>query len=269
MKFVLGALAAILLTVCGTAWAQPMATPAPMKLALAYDGRLFIKVLDIRFDQTVDADGFGSRVRMKSYGVLALFKRFDIQAEAQGRIEGGEVQPATFGYVNRDGERVRRVKVAWTRDDVTMTSTPAFSDLGRPPATREQRLAAADPLTQMIRVAVTQKPGGACNTTLRFFDGKQLYDLAFGAPQPAALGDEQQALGLVNPVRCTVRYQEIAGFKPKSPTKPAKTLNSPIEVVMGQLGGGGPWVFASMSADTGLGKAKIVLRRADLSGGLR
>ena len=256
MKFRLGVLAAMFLISSSQAAAQP--ARAPIKLTLDYDGRLLIKVLDIEFVQDLGGGAFTSSVKMRSYGVLALFKRFDILASAQGRFQDGEARPQAFAYLNHDGKRVRDVKVAWSDDDVAMTSTPAFGNLGQPPASREQKLAAADPLTQMGSLATSQAP---CGAAWRMFDGKQLYSLTFGPPRPASSDDDARANGLINPVSCTVRYQEIAGFKAKPAAKRNGGLNGPIIAVIGELGAGGPWVFASMSADTPLGKARIVLHR--------
>jgi hypothetical protein len=263
MKSALAGLVAVLLLAAPVA-AQPQ--PAPMKLQLAYDGRLFFKVLDIEFDQTISAYGFGSSVRMRSYGILAAFKRIDLVATSQGRFEDGEVRPISFSYVHHDGARVRRVGVTWTGGDVTMTASPAFANLGEPPASRAQKLAAADPLTQLIRVAMSAKPTAACGTTSRFFDGKQLYALEFGRAEPASLSDDERAMGLTAPVQCTVRYVEIAGFKAKPPAKRNQGLNGPIMAVMAQYGRGGPWIFTSLSADTSLGRARIYLRHMQVTG---
>jgi len=205
-------------------------------------------------------------VKMRSYGLLALFKRFDIAANSQGRIADGTPRPAIFDYLNHDGKRTRQVKVAWGENDVAMTSTPPFPTLGSPPAAREQKLAATDPLTQMIRVALSPRQGGPCGTTGRFFDGKQLYELTYGPAQPASLSDDEKAFGLVNPVRCIVRYSEVAGFKPKAPAKRTQAQIGAITAVLGQLGSGGPWVFVSLSASSSLGEAQIVLHRAQLTG---
>ncbi|MBV9510405.1 MAG: DUF3108 domain-containing protein [Caulobacteraceae bacterium] len=256
MKFRAGLLGVVALIVSGAPGVKAEPARAPVKLVLDYDGKLLIKVLDIEFVEDMGQNAFSAGVRMRSYGVLALFKRFDIQAEAQGRFQAGDARPSAFHYLNHDGKRVRDVRASWGDDDVVMTSTPAFGNLGQPPASREQKLAAADPLTQMIRMATAASP---CGAERRFFDGKQLYSLTFGPAQTGALSDDERALGLVNPMSCTVRYQEIAGFKAKPPAKRNQGLQGPIMAVMGQLGAGGPWVFTSMSADTPLGKARIVL----------
>ena len=270
--------AASVLLLAASVQAQPQASSealarpapaslAPMSLALGYDGQIFIiKVLDLQFQQRIDGRGFGAGAQLRSYGLLAAFKHFDIKASASGRIDGEGPEPGAFSYVNHDGKRVRHVVVDWRQDGVAMTSTPPFSDLGSPPADAEQKLASADPLTQLLRMtlAAPQRP---CEGAPRFFDGKQYYELAFSGARSAAPSDDQRALGVTSTVRCTVRYNEIAGFKKKPPSKRNNGMNSPILVTFGQIGAGGPWVMAEVRADTPLGPAVIVLRHAHISQG--
>ncbi|MDR3509878.1 MAG: DUF3108 domain-containing protein [Caulobacteraceae bacterium] len=245
--------------------AQPQ--PAPMRLALGYDGRLFaIKVLDLQFDQHIGTSVYGAGAQLRSYGILAAFKHFDIKASANGRIDEDGPRPGAFTYDNHDGERERLVKVNWRGDDVDMTSKPAFGNLGEPPASREQKLAAADPLTALMRLTLAA-PVRPCEGSPRFFDGKQLYELAFAGAHAEAPNDIERNLGITNLVRCTVRYNEIAGFKKKSPAKKNQGMKSPISVAFGQVGADGPWVMADVHADTPLGPASIVLRRAQIQRG--
>ena len=86
MKFGAGLAAALALALAGAARAQGPATP--VRLSLGYDGRLYIKVMDLHFDEQATPDGFGAAAGLRSYGVLAAFKKFDIKASARGRIEG-------------------------------------------------------------------------------------------------------------------------------------------------------------------------------------
>ncbi|MDR3513890.1 MAG: hypothetical protein P4L73_19810 [Caulobacteraceae bacterium] len=267
MRFSLGrvglAFAAAILAVAGPARAQPPATP--VRLSLAYDGRLIIKVLDIHFDEQATPTGFGAAASLRSYGILAAFKTFDVKASARGRIEDGAPRPGQFLYDNRDGKRERKVQVVWRQGEVAMTSTPVFSNLGQPPASLEQKLASADPLTQLMRIALAPTPAGVCTGAPRFFDGKQLYALEFEHGQTIAVGPSQRALGVTSLVRCDVHYREIAGFKPKPPEKRNQGLKSQISVAFGQLGAGGPWVIERISADTVLGPAVIELKHVQMS----
>ena len=236
-------------------------TPSdPARLSLGYDGRLYvIKVLDMHFDQQITPNAFSAAAELRSYGVLAAFKHFNIKAAASGDITAS-VTPETFSYVNEDGKRTRQVKVGWRPSDVWTSSQPAFGNFGDPPASRDQKLAAADPLTQLMRIATAvQKP---CEGAPRLFDGKQLYELAFSGGHADAPDGDLRALGVTRLVRCTVRYNEIAGFKKKSDAKRNGGLKGPISVAFGQMGSDGPWVLADVRADTPLGPADIVLRRA-------
>ena len=56
MKFAMGLAAVMALALCGAARAQAPATP--VNLSLAYDGSLYIKVLDIHFDEQATPTGF-------------------------------------------------------------------------------------------------------------------------------------------------------------------------------------------------------------------
>ena len=241
-------------------------TVAPMHLTLAYDGHLIFKVLEMRFEEQVSADGFGASVRLNSSGILAAFKRFDISATSQGRDEGGQYRPGEFAYVNHDGKRIRHLQVVWGRDQVITTTTPPFSSLGEPPATTAQKLIAADPVTQLVRITQASSHGGPCDGDSHFFDGKQYYQLDLVPAGAGVLTDRAIRLGLIDPVRCTVKYREIAGFKPKPPEKRNGGLKGPITVTFGRMGPHGPWVIAEMEAETPLGHANIALRSVQLTG---
>jgi hypothetical protein len=270
MRVLLALAGALALILGGPALAQP---PAPLKMSLDYDGTLYplnlvpVKVLVIHANGRSMPGGYGADISMKSYGILRALKRVDIDAETQGRTgEDGQAYPASFSYIHHDGKRVRHVHVNWAGSDVQVASTPPYFDLGQPPATRAQKLAATDPLTQFVRFAVAAGPQAICHGPDRFFDGKQLYALDFGQAEPANLPDEIKAMGLVHGGQCTVRYTEVAGFKPKPPSQRGQGLTSPITMVFGQVGADGPWVLTNIHADTVIGHANIALKKLSVSG---
>jgi len=263
MRFRLGLAAAVALFVCGSAQAQAPATP--VRLSLGYDGRLYIKVLDIHFDEEVTSSGFDAAASLRSYGLLALFSRFDVKASSHGRIEDGAPRPGVFLYDNRDGERERKVHVAWRAGEVEASAAPAYGNLGQPPASLEQKLASADPLTQLMRITLASNPDQVCSGSPRFFDGKQLYALEFEHGQTVDLSERQRGLGLTSAVRCAVAYREIAGFKAKPPNKHDTGLKSRISATFGQMGADGPWVIVKVSAETALGPAIIELKHAQIT----
>lgn len=270
MKARLALVGALALSLAGPALAQP---PAPLKMSLDYDGTLYplnlvpVKVLVVHAEGHSMPGGFGANISMKSYGILRALKRVDIDAESQGRTgEDGQAYPGAFSYIHHDGKRVRHVHVNWSRGDVQVASTPPYFDLGKPPATLAQKLAATDPLTQFVRVAVAAGPQAICRGPDRFFDGKQLYELDFGHTEPANLTSDDKTMGLTHGAQCTIRFTEVAGFKPKPPNQRNQGLTSPITMVFGQMGADGPWVVANIHADTVIGHANIALKRVSVSG---
>lgn len=237
-----------------------------MKLDLGYDGRLYIKVLDIQFNQTASAEVFTSKVRLVTYGLLRAFRKLDMRAFAQGRVVSGEPQPGYITHQNIDGKRNRKVTATWKDTDVLTSSTPTFDNMGDPPASRTQRVTAADPLTNFMRMTLASSQEGPCQGKARFYDGKQLYELDFAGPKPYRLDNREKRFGLVNPLRCTVRYIEVAGFKKKAVEDKSGGLRRPITTDWAQVGVGGPWVLSSLSAETPLGDAVIELAHMNIEG---
>jgi len=265
-----GALAVALATLSSPVLAQgdtPLASEAkPMRLDLGYDGRLYIKVLDIQFNQTASPEVFTSKVRLVTYGLLRAFRKLDMRANAQGRVVNSEPQPGSITHQNIDGKRNRKVTATWAGSEVLTASTPIFDNMGDPPATRTQRVTAADPLTNFMRMTLASSHDGPCQGKARFYDGKQLYELDFAGPKPYRLDNREKRFGLVNPLRCTVRYIEVAGFKKKAVEDKSGGLRRPITTDWAQVGAGGPWVLSSLSAETPLGDAVIELARMNIEG---
>jgi hypothetical protein len=235
--------------------------PARFHLALAYDGRLLVKVLEMQVDQTAAGVGFASTVRLRSFGILAAFKHFDVHASAQGRIAGGAAYPRAFHHQNIDGKGNRRGDVTWTGTDVTAVFQPPHKWLGEPPASRAQKLESMDPLTGLMRIALGAGDGARCRGTLKLFDGKQRYDLEFSGAASGKLAAREVKLGLVNPLRCQVRYREVAGFKRKTAAQANEGMKRPVAVGLAQVGAGGPWVISYLNAPTPLGYAVVELER--------
>jgi hypothetical protein len=265
MKFGAVLAATIMLALAAPVRAQPA---APIKLELSYDGVFYplsipIKVLDAHVSQQSSGTGFGSSVRMKSYGLLAAIKRVDLDASTQGQLDDGVPRPGVFNYHHHDGARVRHVVVSWGRE-VSVTSTPTYMDLGNPPASREQKLESADPLTQLMRLTLASSREALCDRNPLFFDGKQLYRLEFGHAQSNTPSAHARALGVTSIIQCTVRYVEVAGFHPKPAVQKSEGLTSPIRVLFGKLGEDGPWVVVSLGANTKYGLVSVNLHAAEL-----
>ncbi|HEX8231970.1 MAG TPA: hypothetical protein VF559_01310 [Caulobacteraceae bacterium] len=252
--------------------ALAIASPAPAQsgryhVKLGYSGRLIIKVLDITVEERASAASHSSTARMVSSGLLAKFRKLDTRASSRGRIGGGRPMPGDFVQQNLAGKTRRRTTVDWQGGGkVAVTATPAYFDLGDPPATQAQQAAAADPLTQLMRMTLNGSRATVCRQSYRFFDGKQLYDVRMSNPQPTVANAREKRLGLQGLIACDARFSEVAGFKRKSGKERNQGLDRPIRVVFGQAGADGPLVISTVRAHTPLGQAVIELDRLSVTG---
>jgi len=237
-----------------------------LALSLAYDGKLLVKVLELTIEQHATRTGHSAAARMMSSGIVRLFFHIDTRASVEGPIEGGEVEPGVFDYGHVGSKRGRTVRVVWRPGDVAVQIDPPFKDMGDPPASPAQKLAAADPLTELMRITLARSRAELCRGSDLFFDGKQLYRLDYSNPRPTHPTDRETRLGLVNLFRCDARFHEMAGFGKKPPDKRDQGLKTPVNADFAQAGEGGPWVVSSVRSQTPLGWAVIELQSMEVAG---
>jgi hypothetical protein len=254
---------AALLPLSPASQAKPAPSPLPQgafKLVLDYDGVLLIKVLDVRIVQQVETAGFTADAQIRTSGVLALFKKVDLHAVSQGAVDGDALRPASFRHQNKDGHDNRQVQVRWDGGDVTTSAAPYWPNMGEPAVTPAQKRAAADPLTQLMRLSLTASPNGPCHGPLRMFDGRELYDVTLTAPHSRPKTAAEARFNLANPLSCSLTLQEVAGFDPKPAGDKSQGLKMPVTLRIAQAGEDGPWIITGLTGSTPLGDARIELR---------
>jgi hypothetical protein len=250
--------------------APPPSESLPLKLSMSYDGRVLVKILEIQIDEEAGPKAYSAKAHLRTYGILALFRKINLHAASVGRVVGDKVLPIAFFHHNTDGKRERKVKTAWARNDVTTVSQPAFDFLGDPAATKSQKLEAIDPLSQIVHIALKAAPGAGnpCAESGRFFDGKQRYDVDFIAEGPSPLDEREKKLGLTRAIKCRMHYRPVAGFKKKSSEERKEGLKKDVVAELARVGEDGPWVISSMKADTKFGQATLSLTRLSVVGKL-
>jgi hypothetical protein len=260
--FTAAALATALVLVPHAGLADSGAARDSMNLNLGYDGKLLVRILSIEVQQEARTRDYQSTMHITAEGPLAAFRKLDVRARTSGRLNRGDAKPVNFSYDSR-GKKGRQVSAQWTGDDVVATASPAFKSMGEPPANRNQRLESADPLTQMMRFALADNP---CTGSARFFDGKQRYNLVLSSRGPGELDEKQKALGLVSPIRCTARYEKVAGFKADTNGAPDALSMRDMPMSFARVGADGPWVITQMTVGTALGPAQLKLARVSATG---
>ena len=241
-------------------------TPASgeLTMSLGYDGKLYVKILSVELEQTAGRRNFQTQMKVMAQGPLALFKKLDVHASSRGAIERGAAKPQTFNYTSKSGSKQRTLEADWTGRDVETNALPAFASMGEPPATRAQRIESADPLTQLMRLALADQP---CAGVARIYDGKQRYNLNLKNLGGGRLDEAQKAMGLQSPIRCQAKYEAVAGFK-LNKTAAEKDAVSMRDMTIGfaRVGADGPWVISSLTVDTGIGAAQLRLARMKVTG---
>jgi hypothetical protein len=264
-RTIFAAVAAVALLAALPSQAQtPTPSAGDVTLSLAYDGRLYVRILSVELEQSAGQRDYQSNLRVMAQGPLAVFKKLDVRASARGSVDRGAPKPSAFNYVSKSGSKERTLQADWTGRDVETSATPAFASMGEPPASRSQRLESADPLTQLMRLALAEQP---CTGSARIYDGKQRYNLNMTNRGAGKLNDAQKAMGLENPIRCDTRYERVAGFKlnKTDAEKDAVSLRD-MTIDFARVGADGPWVISSLTIDTGLGPAHLRLSRMKVTG---
>ena len=104
--------AALALLFAAPTQAEAPAAGDDVRLSLAYDGKLYVKILSVELEQTAGKRGFQSKLRVLAQGPLALFKKLDVIASSRGSVDRGAAKPETFNYVSKSGAKQRSLTEA-------------------------------------------------------------------------------------------------------------------------------------------------------------
>lgn len=265
MKKMIAATSLIALTAAGATSAQTasgaMATPLtdirdgePMRLIYevkATAWALFIPITGkANFRMDLKPDTYSINGNVKTTGLADILVNYDLRLAASGYVREDHLEPYAYISQNRDGKKNRRVEMTYGKDDVAMTATPAFGNLGEPPATPAQKLEAADPLTAFLGHAFTPRPadGNPCGGPMKIFDGRQLTHLTF---ENAGLMDVKTAAYRGKAYECHVSMDKVAGYDADeiSAKETLTGIDGPLRMWMAPLDNGA-YMPVKIQADT-------------------
>ncbi|MAI90976.1 DUF3108 domain-containing protein [Ponticaulis sp.] len=180
------------------------------------------------FDVNLHGDTYDMTSQVRTTGVADIFVDYDMQLAASGYVNDDGLR--TYNYIsqNHDGKKNRRVEMTYHPDSFDMVATPAFGDLGHPPATTEQALAALDPITALINVSFQPRdPDEPCGGPIRTFDGRQLTELTLEYIQEA---DIRTRAWRGHGIECHVTLNRVAGYNEGETGSNLSGIDGPMRI---------------------------------------
>lgn len=215
-----------------------------------------------RFTVDVQPDTYRITSKVKTTGLADILVNYDLGLSATGYVRPRGLETYAYTSQNRDGKKNRRVELIYGDDDVAMEVTPAFGDLGDPPATPEQKLNALDPVTALINFALEPRAPGdnPCGGPMKIFDGRQLSHLHFNY---AGMREVRSDAWRGEAIECHVELERVAGFDRDEIEQQNLTgINGPLRMWLAPLPNGAtvPVRIEAQTDDIG----KVTLQASEL-----
>ncbi|MFC7291323.1 DUF3108 domain-containing protein [Hirschia litorea] len=155
-------------------------------------------------------------------GILDWFIDYSSTLTSDGEVTEKGLQPRFYRAKDDEGRKNRVTEIKHTDDFVEVEVVPAHGNLGDPAATMEQKLEAMDPISALLQLAIAPEavPGKPCSGVAKVFDGKARYNLHLeeGTHVESIESEAWNGPAYI----CSVRYEELAGYKKKSAAQRAK-----------------------------------------------
>jgi hypothetical protein len=194
----------------------PAAKASQLNLAMTiYAGGITIGKVDM--DASISDGKYRVVSNLQTDGVVNAFWQAKIQATSNGKIGTKEFQPTLYDSfdTNHTG---KRQEVSLTYDNgapVRLYADPAFSTSGYE-VKPDQQKATFDPLSAVVYIAsgVGADASNPCGVVAPIFDGRRRYNIELTKVKDTTIKMDN---GLYNGpgLVCSIRYHQLAGFKPK------------------------------------------------------
>ncbi len=223
----------IFLTICSISQAHAQDISVSAVYKVQFGG---VSLGKFRFQSVIKNNNYtiNSRTKLKLLGGMAMNWKMNIHSG--GEITHAGPQPMTFGYSFRNKKKKAK------KINVTFTQTPE-GDLkvspglkarkGRVPVQQKHLKDVYDPLSALIKLTLTNGEPldrKICSKTIRLFDGKERYDIAFKykTVKMAAVGHKK--VNRLKSYVCSLKYIPVAGHKLKDKNKKYMSGVKGIEV---------------------------------------
>lgn len=212
----------------------------PMRMVYELDARARLFIIPVSAKATFAADlrpeTYSMTSNVRTTGLADIFVNYDLANSAAGYVNADGLTPYRYVSQNNDGKKNRRVEMVYGADDVTMTATPRFGNLGFPPATPAQKLAAHDPISALIDFSLSpvakETPCGGPITT---FDGRQLTRLTLTYQGRSKV---KTKVFSGEAIECFVKLDRVAGYKEGEKGSNLSGIDGPMRMWIAPLKNG-------------------------------
>lgn len=239
----------------------------PMRVTYELKASAWLFIIPITGKATFKTDLYPDTYRItsnvKTTGLADVLVDYDLSLSATGYTLEDGLQ--TYAYVsqNRDGKKNRRVELTYGAQDVAMTATPAFGDLGNPPATPAQKLDALDPISALMSFGLEPRTDSEnpCGGPIKIFDGRQLSWLHLTY---AGMKNVRSEAWRGEAIECHVDLEKVAGFKEQSQPGDDNLagIDGPLKMWLAPMPNGANWPVRIEAETDDIGK--VVLQASKL-----
>lgn len=197
------------------------AAAAPAQFSLEYDASIqnVVSLGKVTLRGAIGPAGYSAAATVQTSGFARLFDDTKISASAAGKVSAQGLSWSSYQLSHSYARKFRSISMQRGAAAISARIAPAYRDMGAPPASLAQQMAARDPVTTIAEMARAIGASGKCAGTFAAFDGKQYYTLTLS---PKASGTYEGGGYRGKALVCALRYQPIAGFKPMSAAERAR-----------------------------------------------
>lgn len=167
-----------------------------------------LTVLELTARTEINGSAYRSSLDMRTVGVVGYLFPWQAHTATHGRLTGAVAQPRLHHSRGEYRGQRRSVRIEYTEDGVvSATILPAAELDYREVVAVDLQQGTIDPLSATVGALRSN-----CRGTLRVFDGRRRYDLAFTDHGDAAVPSARGALYRGRAQRCEGAILPVAGF---------------------------------------------------------